>query len=164
MAPLSVTGNDVMLDPQVYGSFLRSLIHVFRNCVTHGIEDPETRFEAGKNEVGSISCNIDKIENTMQITIADDGAGIRIETLRNKAQELGLYKEQNISSIADADILEIIFMDNLSTATEVNEWAGRGVGLSAVLQEAQALGGSVSIETEVGLYTKLTMLVPLSKG
>ena len=55
-------------------------------------------------------------------------------------------------------------MDNLSTATEVNEWAGRGVGLSAVRQEAQALGGSVSIETEVGLYTKLTMLVPLSKG
>ncbi len=63
-----------------------------------------------------------KIQNiALQITITDDGAGIRIDTLRNKAQELGLYTEQDISSIADADIIEIIFMDNLSTATKANE-------------------------------------------
>jgi len=161
VAPLKVTGDDIMLDPQIYGSLLRSLIHVFRNCVSHGIEDPEIRFEIGKDEVGVISCHIEKIADALQITIADDGGGIRIEALRNKAQEQGLYPGCDISSIPDTDILEIIFMDNLSTATEVNEWAGRGIGLSAVRQEVQALGGTVTIETEYGLYTKLTMVVPL---
>ncbi len=162
VAPLTVTGDDIMLDPQIYSSFLRSLVHVFRNCVTHGIEDPENRFETGKDEVASITCHIYKIEDALQISIADDGAGIRIEALRNKAQEQGLYPGRDISSIPDTDILEIIFMDNLSTATEVNEWAGRGIGLSAVRQEVQALGGTVTIKTEYGLYTKLTMVVPLS--
>jgi FixJ family two-component response regulator/phosphopantetheine adenylyltransferase len=163
VAPLIVTGgDDIMLDPQIYSSFLRSLVHVFRNCVTHGIEDPENRFEIGKDEVGSITCHIDKIEDALQISIADDGAGIRIEALRKKAEEIGIYPEQDISSIPDADIMEIIFMDSMTTATAVNEWAGRGVGLSAVRQEAHALGGTVSIETEYGLYTKLTMVVPLS--
>jgi len=161
VAPVEVQGDDIWVDPKTYRPFLRSLVHVFRNAAVHGIEDPDTRLKAGKQEAGAITCNVRRDGATLKLEIADDGAGIDLDPLRRRAAAAGLFDCGEAASVADGEIANLIFLDNMSTNNEASIFAGRGVGLSAVYNEARKLGGDVSVRTSAGKGTWFQFSLPL---
>jgi signal transduction histidine kinase len=162
VAPIEVNGgDDVWIDPNDYRPFLHSLVHVFRNAVAHGLETPEGRWEAQKDERGKITCSVAAIDNILHLTIADDGAGIRLDTLRQRAVGHGIYAADKVSQIPDDTIAQLIFMDNISTQHEVNDLAGRGIGLAAVLTETKNSGGEVTVKTVAGKGTQFLFTLPM---
>ncbi|EME67513.1 ATPase, partial [Paramagnetospirillum caucaseum] len=154
VAPLVVEGDDVRIDPEVFGPFLRSLGHVFRNAVDHGIEDPDCRLSTGKSEVGTITCAIRRVDGALAIDIADDGAGIDVETLRRRAAEL------TAADVSAWDIADLVFADGISIRTEATELSGRGVGMTAVKASVEELGGSVRIDSRPGRGTNFLFHIP----
>lgn len=163
VAPLAIdAAGEVWLDPEIYGPFCRSLVHVFRNAVVHGIEDPEERLEAEKSEAGTISCRIEVEGDTISLIIADDGAGVDLAALRRHAVETGTLSPQESEAATDRAILDLIFADSISTAAIATELAGRGVGLAAVRQETTALGGTVTLSTTAGEGTRFLFRLPLA--
>ncbi len=162
VAPLIVKGgSDIWIDPHAYQSFLRSLAHIFRNSVAHGIESPETRWELEKYEVGRITCYVDVVDNQIQLTILDDGAGINLNALRKKVVNNGLYTTEEVSKFSDDDVTEFIFMDNISTLDDVTDIAGRGVGLAAVKNEVKNMGGQIVVKTIAKKGTQFIFTLPL---
>ncbi|WP_170958832.1 AAA family ATPase [Magnetospirillum sp. 15-1] len=154
VAPLVVEGEDVRIDPEVFGPFLRSLGHVFRNAVDHGIEDPDSRLSTGKSEVGTITCAIRRVDGVLAIDIADDGAGIDIETLRRRAAEL------TADDVSGWGLADLVFADGISIRTEATELSGRGVGMTAVKASVEELGGSVQIDSRPGHGTHFLFHIP----
>lgn len=162
VAPIEVIGGaDVWIDPHEYRAFLRSLVHVFRNAVAHGIETPEGRWAADKDEAGKISCRVAQNQDSIELSIADDGAGIDLAALRDKAVAAGIYTAGDVQAIADPEIARLIFIDNISTQHEISELAGRGIGLAAVLNETIKLGGEVVVNTVFGQGTEFVFSLPL---
>ncbi|MDD5227717.1 MAG: ATP-binding protein [Methylococcales bacterium] len=162
VAPIVVKGgSDIWIDPCAYQAFLRSLVHVFRNTVAHGIESPEVRWEMDKDEVGKITCYVAIVGDAIKLTIADDGAGINLEALREKVITAGIYTADEVAAFSDEEIIKFIFMDNVSTQQEVTELAGRGVGLAAVLNETKNIGGDLTVKTVVGQGTQFLFTLPL---
>lgn len=164
IAPIVVKGGkDVWIDPQAYQAFLRALIHVFRNAVAHGIESPEARWETDKDEMGKITCYVATVGNTIKLTIADDGAGINLDALRERVAAAGIYTGEKIAAMPDAEIINFIFIDTISTQREVTELAGRGVGLAAVQNETKNMGGEVVVRTIAGQGTQFIFTLPLQQ-
>ncbi|MFZ2853826.1 MAG: PAS-domain containing protein [Rhodocyclaceae bacterium] len=162
VAALEVLGDlDVWIDPQAYRPFLRSLTHIFRNAVVHGIEDPETRLESGKAETGSIRCTVRLAGNSLELEIADDGAGIDVDALRRRAVASGLIAAGDLPTLSDEDVLDLVFLDNISTLAEATELAGRGVGLAVVRSEVRNLQGEVVVKTIAGQGTQFLFTLPL---
>ncbi len=137
--------------------FTKSLVHIFRNSIDHGIEDAETRILNNKDEIGSISCTIDKIDDKLHIVIADDGAGIDIEKIKEKAVQKGI----DISNMSDEDIIYLIFEDNFSTKDEVDELSGRGIGLASLKEECEKLGGEIKVSTQKGVGSTFEFILPI---
>jgi two-component system chemotaxis sensor kinase CheA len=159
--PLAIDGNeDVWLDPDLYGPFLRSLVHVFRNAVVHGIEDPEERLASGKNSAGRIDCVIRSVGSSFTLTVNDDGAGINTLALRDKAVELALMSKEEAEVLSEDEALSLIFTDNLTVREQADELSGRGVGLAAVRAETIALGGHVTVVSSQGEGTRFTFSFP----
>lgn len=150
VAPLEVSGDDALVEPQVAEPFLRVLGHVFRNAVDHGIEDPETRVGAGKDEAGRISCVVRDEAQAVTVEVADDGAGI---------DRAALSRAAAVTGEAGAG-LDAAFADGVSTRATVSELSGRGVGLAAVRAVVHRLGGSVGIDSEPGLGTRFVFRLP----
>ena len=141
VAPIGVGGgDDIWVDPLPYQDFLHSLGHVFRNAVAHGLETPEDRWAQGKTETGHITCRVARTPNAIELLIADDGAGLDLKALRQRAVVAGLYADETVEQVADTEIADLIFRDNLSGASVVTAFSGRGVGLAAVMGETQKLG------------------------
>ncbi len=164
VAPIEIVGGeDVWIDPSVFAPFTRSLIHVFRNAVAHGIEDPDTRLRAGKDECGRIVCAVRKLGTNLELTITDDGCGIDLEAVRSKAVDLGLVPPHTAERLTEEEVLDLMFFDNVTTTVQADQLSGRGVGLSAVRAEAQKLGGMISVETEQGRGSRFTISLPLEQ-
>jgi chemotaxis protein histidine kinase CheA len=162
VGPLQVVGSaDVWIDPLAYKPFLRSLTHVFRNAMVHGIEDPDTRLKTGKQELGAITCGLEVEGGVLKLSIADDGAGIDLEALRHRTVSAGLITLDAVTDLPDEQLMEMIFLDNVSTLQETNELAGRGVGLAVVRSEARNLGGTVVVQSRPGHGTKFVFTLPL---
>ncbi|OIQ68365.1 gliding motility regulatory protein [mine drainage metagenome] len=153
-------GDDLWVDPQVWRPFLRSLTHVFRNAVVHGIEDPDTRLAQGKSEAGCIECGLQLDAQQLQLSISDDGAGIDLPALRQRAVSAGLLTATQAAGLSAQQTLELIFLDNVSTQQQVTELAGRGVGLAAVRHEARQLKGEVTVHSLTGQGTRLVFTLP----
>lgn len=156
----SIEGEDIYVDGEKYGSFVKSLVHVFRNSVDHGFEVPGTNPEL-LDKIGNISCRIDKVDNYTEIVIEDDGTGIDFEKIRNKSVEIGLYNKSQASLFDEDTLLELIFRENFSTKDTITDVSGRGMGLSAVKAEVEKLGGSLEVYTGRGAGTKMRFLIPL---
>ncbi|WP_024955293.1 ATP-binding protein [Sulfurospirillum arcachonense] len=137
--------------------FIKSLIHVFRNSVDHGIETSDERIEMDKDEVGTISCTINKEKKNLHIIVADDGAGLDIDKIRDKVISLNI----DINNFTNKDIEALIFNDQFSTKNEVSQISGRGVGMSAVKSEIEKLGGIIKINSQKNKGTTFEFVVPL---
>lgn len=165
VAPLAVTGGDeVWIDPQPYQDFLHALGHVFRNAVVHGLETPQDRWAQGKEGPGQISCRVTREDNILQLSIADDGAGLDLEVLRQQALTTDSYSADELSQMAQEDLAKLIFRDNISSRSTVTELAGRGVGLAAVMGETLKLGGTLEVKTVPGQGTEFLFRLPWIQG
>lgn len=149
-----IDGDHIKVDPDRISPFIKSLIHVFRNAVDHGIEIGDERLEAGKDILGKITCIVEKTDTSISITIKDDGKGIDIEEIKEKAINRGLISEDTVSNLTDEQLIDLIFCDNFSTKNLINELSGRGYGLSAVKREMDNLHGTIQVETSLGKGTK----------
>jgi two-component system chemotaxis sensor kinase CheA len=156
----SIEGDDLLVDSDKYNGFVKSLVHVFRNSVDHGLESLDKRIEQGKPEISSINCSINVYENYLKICIQDDGGGINFEQIRNKAVACGLYDFETASKLEEYQLIELIFKENFSTKNEITELSGRGMGLYAVKSEVERLGGSVELHTSINKGTKLEFFIP----
>jgi PAS domain-containing protein len=158
---LSVAGDaEIWLDPDRYRPFLQSLGHIFRNAVVHGIESPDERCDSGKPDAALIRCEFTLENDTIRLIIADDGKGLDLPALRDKAVELELYPRNTVDAVDDLEIAQLIFRDQVSTRKETDELAGRGVGLPAVLNETRQLGGDIEIKTTAGEGTAFIFTLP----
>ena len=150
----------IFVNPDRFYDFARSLVHIFRNAVDHGIESGDERLEEGKEEFGKITCSISETEKQVCLSITDDGRGIDAENLRNKAVDSGLKTREEVNQMTDEEAIQLIFEDGLSTKDDVNDLSGRGVGLAAVLNELNKLGGSVVVKTELGTGSEFYFCLP----
>ncbi|MGE4444593.1 MAG: ABC transporter substrate-binding protein [Candidatus Altimarinota bacterium] len=154
--PLVIEGNKGILVKENIKPFIKSLVHVFRNCLDHGIEMPHERLEKGKKETGTISCYINEIDDKLIISISDDGAGLDIDRIKKKAIEYNI----NLTSFNDEEIYQMIFYDNFSTKSTISDISGRGIGMSAVKNELNKLNGVVKIITEKNKGTTFEFIIP----
>ncbi len=162
LEPMPVEGDDVYIEKEVYQKFFKSLVHVFRNMIDHGVESPEDRVEAGKSELGRIACEIKQLgDDSFTIAISDDGAGIDVERVRAKAVEKGALAAGEAERMDDQAVYQLLFKDSLSTKEEVTALSGRGVGLSAVKAEVERLGGEIAIASELGKGSTFTFTLPI---
>ncbi len=160
--PFEIEGGDFLVDPHIYHSFAKSLGHIFRNIAEHGIESWEERIDAGKSESGNVKClvNLADNKNTIILTIADDGRGIDIDLIKKTAAEKGFYAADELVGKDDNEVISLIFRDGFSTNCKISDLSGRGVGLCAVKEEVESLGGSVKVTTVPGIGTTFTFLLP----
>lgn len=157
--PLLVTGRDVLVDPAVYQEFGRSLIHIFRNMVDHGIERQEERVARGKPEIGRITCHIQTGSDGLQLAISDDGAGVDFTKVGAMALEKGLITPAALQAMDVTQVIELIFMAGLSTQRFVTLVSGRGVGLDAVRSAVETIGGKVMVHSVFGQGTTFTFIL-----
>lgn len=159
-AELHVTGAEGELDRTQLNRIVPALEHILRNAVGHGLETPEQRTKLGKDTKGAIHIDFSHQGSEVVLSISDDGAGINIDNLRNKAIEKGHMVEG--ADLADAEIIEFILESGFSTAEEVTQISGRGVGMDVVNNEIKQLGGTLHIATEADKGSTFTMRLPLT--
>lgn len=163
VAPLIIVGGETAVDSKRYLGFTRSLVHIFRNALDHGLETPNVRLENGKEEFGTIKCRIEIIENSLSLIVTDDGSGINVKAIREKALAQGIFDFETCIKLPDEEIMLLIFNENLSTKEDVTMLSGRGLGLAAVKTELDKIGGKVTIESSLGLGTKFHFTIPLGE-
>ncbi|MHB8126505.1 MAG: ATP-binding protein [Desulfitobacteriaceae bacterium] len=161
--PLIIEGGEAAVDSNRYLGFTRSLVHIFRNAIDHGLEAPEVRLENGKEEYGTIKCQIEIIGNSISLIITDDGSGIDVKAIREKALAQGFINSEAYKRLPDEEIILLIFRDDLTTKEDVTKLSGRGIGLAATKNELDKIGGKVAIETMLGLGTKFHFILPLKE-
>lgn len=159
---LEMTGGDTELDRSVIEVIGDPLLHILRNSVDHGMEMPDERDAAGKPRTGKVSISAKHQENHIVIEITDDGKGIDADRIRRKAVEKGLITSEAAEKLSDKDALQFIFCSGLSTADQVSEVSGRGVGMDIVRSNIQKLGGIIDLETELGVGTRFSLRLPLT--
>lgn len=159
---LYMTGEDTELDRTVVDQIGDPLQHLLRNSADHGLEDNETRLAAGKPEEGSIFLNAFQEGNNVIIEVGDDGAGIDVAAVREKAIERGVITEEQAESMTQSEIIHLLFLPSFSMAKTVTDISGRGVGLDVVKSNIEALGGDVEVKTQIGEGTTFTVRLPLT--
>lgn len=157
---LKISGEQTELDKTVLERIGDPLVHLVRNALDHGIESPERRRAAGKPEHGTLQLNAYHQSGHIVIEVSDDGAGLSKDKILAKARQRGLVKDE--AELSDERIYELVFLPGFSTAEEVSEISGRGVGMDVVRRNIKALGGSIEIRSQEGRGTTLTIRLPLT--
>ncbi len=157
---LSIRGGDVEIDRNVLERMIGPFEHMIRNAVDHGIESPEARERAGKPAAATITIDIRHDGSEVVIRFSDDGAGIDIAAIRDKAMEQGLIRPG--VKLVDSDLIQFILLAGFSTAGRVTQLSGRGIGMDVVHNEVKQLGGSMTVETRAGEGTSFTVRLPLT--
>ncbi|MES9861988.1 MAG: Hpt domain-containing protein [Candidatus Thiodiazotropha sp. LLP2] len=159
-ANLECFGIEGELDRSILNRMVPVLEHLLRNSVSHGIERPENRLTAAKQETGRISLYLDREATDVMITLSDDGKGLDIEAIRKRALEQGMINAN--AEISDDDLIQCVLLPGFSTAKEVTQISGRGVGLDVVTSEVKQLGGSLEIDSQPGRGTSFIIRLPLT--
>ncbi len=159
---LKVEGGEVEIDKAILDALKMPLQHLVRNAIGHGIERPDVRKQQGKATVASISIKAVNEVGQIKLIFSDDGAGVNVEKIKQRALEKQLYTKEALEKLSEADVLSLIFHSGLSTADNVSELSGRGVGLDAVLSDIQAIKGSISVESVWGEGCTFTLMLPLT--
>lgn len=155
---LVIEGQDTELDRTVIDEIGEPLIHLIRNAADHGIESKEERIKKGKNPVGKIRLAAYQEGTKAVIKVEDDGKGIDVETIREKAEDMGISTE----GMSDADIRNLIFIQGFSTSKKITDISGRGVGMDVVKTKITSLGGTVDMSSEVDKGTSFIIKLPLT--
>lgn len=161
--PLCVNGDDVFLEKETIQKFIKSLVHVIRNMIDHGIETPEERLETGKSEQGRITFLIKQSGDMVSLAVSDDGRGINVAKVLQLALDKGLVSLQQAPTLPEEDVYAMLFADSFSTKEEVSALSGRGVGLSAVKAEVERLGGTIRVSSKPGAGSTFQFLLPLAQ-
>ncbi|NGZ74748.1 chemotaxis protein CheA [Saccharibacillus sp. VR-M41] len=159
---LLLEGKETELDRTVIEEIGDPLIHLLRNSADHGIEDPEKRLASGKPEVGTIRLKALHQENQVVLTIEDDGAGIDAEKIKRSALNKKLITEAQADQMSEQELIYLIFAPGFSTAKEISDISGRGVGMDIVRSHIEKLNGIIDVETKPGEGTKFTIKLPLT--
>ncbi|MDC1175575.1 chemotaxis protein CheW, partial [Bacteriovoracaceae bacterium] len=159
---LEISGKDTELDKTLIEVIKDPLTHLVRNCIDHGIELPEDRKSVGKSETGKIFIKAYHEGGQVIIEISDDGKGLDTEVLTKKAIERGLFNENEVASLTKTRILNVIFNPGFSTAAQVTNISGRGVGMDVVRSNIERIGGGVEINSELGKGTSFRLKIPLT--
>jgi len=159
-AELVVEGASGEMDRQVLERMLPPFEHMLRNSVVHGIEPPEERVARGKPETGTIKVGLHREGSEMVIVLEDDGRGIDVNAVRERARARGLIAPGRV--LSDEEALQLILEPGFSTASSVTQHAGRGVGMDVVVTEIKKLGGALHTETKFGHGTKFTIRLPFT--
>jgi two-component system chemotaxis sensor kinase CheA len=159
---LDISGQDTDLDKGILDAIAEPLTHLVRNAVSHGIEPPDERRKLGKPAQGVVRLNAYHQGNQVVVEITDDGRGMDAQKIRAKAIELGMATPEEVTRLTDAEVFEFIFRPGFSTADEVTEVSGRGVGMDVVQSVMHRLKASISVETHPGKGSTFRMKLPLT--
>ncbi len=159
---LEMEGGDTKLDKNMIEMLADPMIHIMRNSLDHGIEDPDTRTKKGKSPEGNVTLSAYAQSDKIIIEIKDDGAGINVEKVANKVLEKGLMSIEQLDGLSDDERAELVLLPGLSTVDEISEYSGRGVGMDVVKKSIEGFGGSISIRTVPNQGTTITLAIPVS--
>lgn len=159
---LTMTGEDTELDRTVIDELGDPLMHLLRNSADHGLESEELRKERGKDPVGSIILNAFQDGNNVVIEVGDDGNGIDVAAVKNKAIEKGTITPEQAETMTDKEIIDLLFQPSFSTAKVVSDVSGRGVGLDVVKTKIESLGGAIEVKTALGEGSTFSIRLPLT--
>ena len=155
-------GDNVEIDKAMIEGLTDPLMHIIRNSLDHGIETPAERELTGKPDVGSISISAEQANGQMIITIQDDGKGIKSDKVALKALEQGQIDENQYNTMTENEKAMLIFGAGVSTADEITDISGRGVGMDVVKTNIHKLGGAIKLDTHIGKGTTITIMLPLT--
>ncbi len=161
---LIIQGEDTELDKSILEKLEEPLVHLIRNALDHGIEFPEERRILGKNPVGKIYLRTYYQGDRVYLEVEDDGRGIDIHKVAQKALEKGLVTREQLDKMTEKDILRLVFIPGFSTKDQVSEISGRGVGMDTVMNTVINFRGTIDIWSEKGKGTKISMAFPLTVG
>ncbi|MCD6318149.1 chemotaxis protein CheA [Candidatus Aerophobetes bacterium] len=159
---LKISGEETKLDKMVIEEIGDPLIHLIRNSVDHGIETPEERSKKGKSPVGTINLSASQEGDNVIIKVEDDGRGMDPELIRQVAIEKGIIDKDNAKLLNKRECLDLIFLPGFSTAKQVTEISGRGVGMDVVKSNIKKLKGEIDIKTQIEVGTTFTIKLPLT--
>jgi two-component system chemotaxis sensor kinase CheA len=159
---LQVRGQDTDLDKSLLDAIAEPLTHIVRNAVSHGIESAAERETAGKPATGTVSLDAYHQANHLIVEVSDDGRGVDVEKIKAKAVRTGFVSADEAGRMAPSEILDLIFRPGFSTADEITEISGRGVGLDVVRSVLHRLKGTVELETHAGQGSKFRLKLPLT--
>jgi two-component system, chemotaxis family, sensor kinase CheA len=159
---LDINGEETELDKKIIDQIGDPLTHMVRNAVDHGIEEPQERKKTGKPAEGTLRFDAYHEGNNIHVKVSDDGRGIDVERIREKALEKGLASAEALEQMSERDVLQLIFQPGFSTAKQVTDISGRGVGMDVVKRAIDELGGHVEINTKLGQGTVFIIKLPLT--
>ncbi len=159
---LNMSGEETEVDRTVIDEIGDPLIHLIRNSIDHGIESPAERNEKGKSENGTVDLRAYPDGNTVVIEVEDDGNGINVERVAQKALEKGIVTREEVESMSQQELIMLLFKPGFSTAAVVTDLSGRGVGLDVVKTKIESLGGNVEIINNPGKGSKFLIRLPLT--
>jgi len=159
---LKIDGEETELDKSIVEEIGDPLVHIIRNSCDHGIETPDVRAAAGKDETGTISLKAYNEGNQIVIQIDDDGKGLDADMLKNKALEKGLISEKEADNMSDTEAFTLIMRPGFSTAASVTNVSGRGVGMDVVKTNIEKVNGIIDIESEKGQGSSIRLKIPLT--
>ena len=161
-AELTLIGQEVELDKSILEQLSDPLVHLVRNCLDHGLEFPDKRAAAGKDPVGNIILKASHEGGRMNIEIIDDGSGIKIDNVRKRVVDKGLAAPEEFDALSKEEKFLFIFTPGFSTAEQVSDISGRGVGMDVVKTNIEKLSGSIEIESNEGEGTRILLKLPLT--
>lgn len=161
---LEIVGRNTEMDRDIAGVLDSPLGHLLRNAVDHGMETPDVRRAAGKPEEGTILLEAKHRGGALVVTVKDDGKGIDVDRLRGRIVEKGLVDGGTAESLSEAEVLEFLFLPGFSTASQVTDISGRGVGLDVVQSTAQRAGGVVHVSSVLGQGTTFELQMPVARS
>ncbi len=159
---LDLVGEDTEVDKSVADELGDPLVHLVRNSMDHGLETIEERKQKGKNPEGSVRLAAYQEGNSIVIRIEDDGRGLQVEKIAEKALSKGLVSESELSSMSPRDIMKLIFLPGFSTVEQVSDLSGRGVGMDVVRTNISRMNGSLELDSEPGHGSQMTIRLPLT--
>ena len=157
-----VEGDETEADKAIVDELAEPIVHLIRNSIDHGLEDPATREAVGKSRSGTIRVRTYQHEESVVLEVIDDGRGIDVDSVTTKAVRQGFIEQDKVDALSHAEALQLIFLPGLSTKETVSDLSGRGVGMDAVASMVRRLGGTIAISSERGQGTKVTLKLPLS--
>ncbi|WP_019867874.1 hybrid sensor histidine kinase/response regulator [Methylovulum miyakonense] len=159
---LMVEGDDTVADKRVIEEIKDPLTHLIRNAIYHAIEGPQQRLALGKPEAGTIRLKAHQTPTTIVITVTDDGAGINVEKIKERAIQNQLYTAEDLAAMNDRQVQELIFSQGFSTSDQINDISGRGLGMAIVRTTVEHLKGHIEVDSTPGLGTSIQIVLPIT--